>query len=316
LTTQINSNPYKKSLINFLIEIGIKKQEIPNTLINVISELSLRCISDLIKEDLCPELSNSTILGLDFENKFSLNGYAIIKNVIDPSTIKLAKKELKKIRDYEIKNNISHLYGEGFKFQRVYNLLDKSDIFLEIINIPAISQAMEIIFDRPTLHDKFYLSSFQSNTLLPGAVDQIWHIDANVPPPIPDWTMRVQTAILLDEFNATNGGTEILPQSHKLLKHPSIGDVIQKNNVIKIQAEPGTIVFWHGNTWHRSTANKDTKERNALLACFSTSFFREVCLEENHFRIISKEKFNKFPENTKRILGYYHGIKRGVNSYI
>ena len=307
---------YKDNLINFLLEIGIEKLKIPNTLVNMVCKLSSLCISFLISKNLCPELSNSALLDKDFEIKFNTNGYVIIKNAINTDVIKLAKKELKKIKDYEIKNNISHLYGENFKFQRVYNLLDKSDIFLEIINTPIISEAMELIFDRPTLHDKFYLSSFQSNTLFPGAVDQIWHIDANVPPPIPDWTMRVQTAILLDEFNTINGGTELLPQSHKLLRHPSGSETIDKDSIIKVEAEPGSIVFWHGNTWHRSTANNDTNERNALLACFSTSFFREVCLEENHFRIISKERIDKMPENTKRILGYYHGVKRGVNSYI
>ena len=173
-------------------------------------------------------------------------------------------------------------------------------------------ETIEALFDRPTLHDKFYLSSAQSNTLMPGAVDQIWHIDANVPPPIPDWLMRIQTAIPLDPFTDENGGTEIVPKSHKLCRHPDHSD-IDGLKFIKVNAEPGTIIFWHGNTWHRSTSNRSSSDRNAILSCFATSFFREVCAEENLFRIIKDKNLSEFARPLKRAIGYYHGIKAGAS---
>lgn len=308
-------NYYIKKITNFFLEAGLQDDEIPSSSIDIIGRFASECIVELADKKLCPELLTSSLIDQKFLTDFIEEGYVLLHNAIDYNLIKDAKKELDKIRNYELASNIAHFYGEDFKLQRVYNLLDKSRIFLDILNTPCLSQAMELFFDRNTLHDKFYLSSFQSNTLLAGAREQIWHIDANVPPPIPNWTMRVQSAILLDAFTSKNGSTEILPKSHKLLKIPNLHDRIDKNKIVKVIAEPGTIVFWNGNTWHRSTANEDTNDRSALLACFSTSFFREVSQEENHFRIIEGKKLASFPENVKRFIGYNHGIKRGVRKY-
>ncbi len=307
---------YTKKITSFFIQAGLKDREIPSSTLDSISQFASECIVELKNRNLCPELLTSSLINEKFLTNFIEEGYVILHDAIDVNLIKEAKKELNKIRSDEIKSNNAHYYGEDMKLQRVYNLLDKSRLFLDILNTPCLSEAMELFFDRNTLHDKFYLSSFQSNTLLPGALEQIWHIDANVPPPIPNWVMRVQSAILIDAFTYKNGSTEILPKSHKLLKIPGIKDKIDKNKVVKIIAEPGAIVFWNGNTWHRSTANKDANDRTALLACFSTSFFREVSQEENHFMIIEGKKLAAFPENVKRFLGYHHGIKRGVKKYI
>ena len=45
----------------------------------------------------------------------------------------------------------------------------------------------------------------QSNTVFPGAESQIWHIDSNMPEPIPHWLTRLQVAITIDDFTKSNG---------------------------------------------------------------------------------------------------------------
>jgi hypothetical protein len=181
-----SKNYYIKKLTNFFLEAGLENDQIPSSSIDLISQFASECLAELLDRNLCPELLTSSLIDQKFLTDFMEEGYVILHNAIDYNLIKDAKKELDKIRKYEIASNIAHFYGEDFKLQRVYNLLEKSRIFLDILNTPCLSQAMELFFDRNTFHDKFYLSSFQSNTLLAGAREQIWHIDANVPPPHPE----------------------------------------------------------------------------------------------------------------------------------
>lgn len=280
---------------------------------NILVDLVVFTILHIKTTGLCPELTfvDSRFSESDIQF-FNENGYLVIENAIDKNLILEARQQLNYLRKFECTHGFAYLYGEGNKFQRVYNLLDKGAIFQKIVGSTVVLEVIEALFDRPTLHDKFYLSSAQSNTLMPGAVDQIWHIDANVPPPIPDWLMRIQTAIPLDAFTNINGGTEIVPRSHKLCRHPNHDD-IDGLKFIKVNAEPGSIIFWHGNTWHRSTSNRSSNDRNAVLSCFATSFFREVCAEENLFRIIKEKNLSEFSRPLKRVIGYYHGIKVGAS---
>lgn len=280
---------------------------------NVLVDLIVFIILHIKTTGLCPELTfvDSRFSESDVQF-FNENGYLVLENAIDKNLILEARNHLNYLRKFECTHGVAYLYGEGNKFQRVYNLLDKGTIFQKLVGSQVVLEVIEALFDRPTLHDKFYLSSAQSNTLMPGAVDQIWHIDANVPPPIPDWLMRIQTAIPLDAFTNENGGTEIVPKSHKLCRHPNHDD-IDGLEFIRVNAEPGSIIFWHGNTWHRSTANRSSNDRNAILSCFATSFFREVCAEENLFRIIKDKNLSEFSRPLKRAIGYYHGIKKGAS---
>lgn len=245
-------------------------------------------------------------------NFYLENGYVVIEEAIPAELILSARTELLRIRDIELQNNVAYLYGENNKFQRVYNLLGKSKIFQEILSLPVFNSMMEKFFDRDSYHDKYYLSSFQSNTIFPGAVDQVWHIDANVPAPFPTWPMRVQSALPLDEFTSYNGSTEIVIKSHLLNCQVNDSTPIPSNSIIKILAKPGSVIFWHGALWHRSTANKTIFERNALLVNFSNSLLREVSQEENLLQVLDNVSLNGMSDDILRMLGYYQGIKRGA----
>jgi ectoine hydroxylase-related dioxygenase (phytanoyl-CoA dioxygenase family) len=164
---------------------------------------------------------------------------------------------------------------------------------------------LNLIFERNTLRDKFFLSSAQSNTLFPGAENQIWHIDSNMPEPVPRWLTRVQLAIALDDFKKDNGSTEVAPFSHMVARHPKNSN---PKFIKKILCKKGSIIMWHGNTWHRSTANKSDESRTAILCCFASSVLRQVSAEDNYLRIIHKKKIDKFSDNTKNLIGYNHGI--------
>ena len=78
-----------------------------------------------------------------------------------------------------------------------------------------------------------------------------------------------------------------------------------------MEAPKGSIVFWHGHLWHSSGSNNTQNSRIALLGCYAASFLREMSLEENHFSIISKNIKKSMSTKMKRLIGDFHGIKKG-----
>ena len=163
-------------------------------------------------------------------------------------------------------------------------------------------------FARETFHDLYSLSSVQSNHLSPKSEAQQWHIDNNVPEPIPLFPIRLNINLTLTEFTNNNGSTEVISGTHKSQKKPTLNQ-IQNKNITKLLAPKGSLIVWNGSLWHRSTSNNSKKERIALLACFCSSLIRELTCEENYNVIYQKNNLKKTSDYLKNIMSFDHGIK-------
>ena len=116
---------------------------------------------------------------------------------------------------------------------------------------------MEFIFDRPTKHQKYHLSSFQANIISPGSNRQKLHVDTPCPEPLPEWPIKAYIIWFLDDFTNENGATEFIPGSHlwghiphrnrKPISLPS------KLRTYKINVNEGDIIFFHSLLLHKST---------------------------------------------------------------
>ena len=169
---------------------------------------------------------------------------------------------------------------------------------------------MEWIFDRKTIHQKYFLSSFHANILAPGCSKQKLHIDTPVPEPLPDWPIKANSIWMLDDFNTHNGATEVVPKSHKFKFKPKKKDNLFKKT-IKCTGSAGSVIITHGALWHRSGENLSRENRVALLGSFAASFAMEIALEENHHLVIDNYTINKATPFLKKILGIAHGLKKG-----
>ena len=55
---------------------------------------------------------------------------------------------------------------------------------------------------------------------------------------------------VLTDFNAANGTTCFVPGSHKLCRAPTAQEATDLSLFKPVAAEAGSIIIWHGNTWH------------------------------------------------------------------
>jgi ectoine hydroxylase-related dioxygenase (phytanoyl-CoA dioxygenase family) len=246
-------------------------------------------------------------LPADFSTTFDRDGYYVLSEVLSKQEIERARKIVSALCKHEEQHG-GHFYDETGKVQRVWNLLNKHSLFVELIQRPFVMEAMEHIFDRPTPHQKFYLSSFQANVLYPGAIAQKIHIDTPFPEPLPLWPVKANTIWLVDDFTEHNGSTEVVPGSHKSPYKPKPGDETRLKKVI---AKAGSVLFTHGNLWHRSGINSSTASRTVLLGSFAASYAREIGAEEDQVKVLRENILRNATGDLRKILAPDHGIKPG-----
>jgi ectoine hydroxylase-related dioxygenase (phytanoyl-CoA dioxygenase family) len=85
-----------------------------------------------------------------------------------------------------------------------------------------------------------------NNTTLP------LHADTPGPTPLPGYASECNATYVLTDFDRNNGGTAFVPGSHKWCRKPSGNEtqVIDNPNAVAVEAKAGSLVCWHGNTWH------------------------------------------------------------------
>lgn len=246
---------------------------------------------------------------LDFD-KFCQDGYVILEGILDASLCDELLKLIKMHASHErLSSRGGYIYGDG-KMQRVHNLVTKDEQFRQLLECKPVHALMERAFHRNTFHSKYYLSSFQANILEPGAKPQVWHIDANVPEPLPPWRICANVNFLIQDYTADSGSTEVIPGSHKWKRRPSVGEVNSNHTEsLILQASKGSIILWDGYLWHRSGYNSSSEDRVALLSNYAAAFLRETCLQENVYLSSSIMDQTSYTATLKRILGWNHGLK-------
>jgi len=244
----------------------------------------------------------------DFLDKF---GYIVIPNIITNSLCDELKGIILDILGKEKRDNSLYTYGSGSMF-RIYHLISKHKIFQSLLEHKVVHHLMSHFFKRDTFHDKYYLTSFHANILSKNSEEQIWHIDANVPDPIPPWTIRANSNYVIEDLDEHNGSTQMIPGSHFFCRKPSFHEAedASKYDIKSMSASKGSIIFWHGHLWHRSGCNKSDKLRIALLGAYSSSVFREVCMEENPYLVMNEK--NIISQDVRRIIGWDHGYKNKI----
>lgn len=101
--------------------------------------------------------------------------------------------------------------------------------------------------------------------------------DYRVPAPYPDAPLLLTSLWMLTPFTRENGGTVLVPGSHKAGNNPT-GDnslVPGTSHPSEIQAEgkPGSVLLFDSRTWHINGHNNSDETRMAIIARYAAWWF-------------------------------------------
>ena len=191
-------------------------------------------------------------------------GYALIEEGMSKKQCKVFIERLLEQAEGEKLANVNSLTPSG---QYVHTLINKGKVFRQCIeqDIEAV-QAGALIenFLNETLGKGWICHSFLANGAEKGYYPQVLHIDQS---PLSPWITEeapalVNTLYIPQDVNEENGGTLIIPGSHKnIIKAGSNGDVGKLNPAINLEASAGTIMLFDGRLLHGTGVNKTSKIR-------------------------------------------------------
>lgn len=226
------------------------------------------------------------------------HGFLLLESLIPLDTTAELRSRSLALAEAEQESGQSHTYLANDSAQRVWNLIDKGEIFEDAIQHPKMLAAMAYLLGADCT-----LSSFTVNVLYPGAPDAGLHIDyplSALPTPRPSFPMVANSVWFLDDFTIENGATSCVPGSHHRLEAlPQSG--VEYADEVQICGPRGSVLIVNGAIWHGSSENRTNKARVGLLGFFCRSILKP---QQAHLKLVSDEVIARATPTLKRLLGF------------
>lgn len=232
------------------------------------------------------------------KNQLDQHGFLLLESLIPPDTTTELREHALSLAVAEQEAGKGHSYLANDSAQRVWNLVDKGEIFEEAIQHPKMLAAMEYLLGADCT-----LSSLTVNVLYPSAPDAGLHIDyplSGLPTPRPNFPMVANSVWFLDDWTLENGATSCVPGSHRRLEAlPEPG--MAYDDALQICGPRGSVLIVNGAIWHGSSENRTNESRVGLLGFFCRSMLKP---QQAHLELISDDVISRATPTLKRLLGF------------
>ena len=152
-------------------------------------------------------------------------------------------------------------------FHIMWTLVNKGECFAKCIEFdPEWVQGGPMLeqLNNELLGPGNYAYSFASNIARPGSYPQNLHQDSGAIHPIqtPDAPILVNTVYIMQDVNEVNGGTLVIPTSHRLVSQTPPGEEVGPlPPAVNVEAKGGTVMLMDGRLLHGTGVNHTNEWR-------------------------------------------------------
>jgi hypothetical protein len=229
-------------------------------------------------------------------------GVAVVRGVLAREENADVRRRLLAAAD---RSDAAGIPTRGYEFdpdsrnRRVFMLFNWDPVFLRLIEHP-----LAVRFVERALGETFLVSNFSANVTAPGSGEMTIHADQYyVPPPWGERMFAVNVAWLLDDFTDENGGTRVVPGSHRFGRPPAEGDPLE---TVAVEGPAGAIMVMDGRLWHRTGANRTRdRHRAALFGYYIQPWLRA---QMNWNAVLDPAVAASLSPVTRERLGLDHGL--------
>jgi hypothetical protein len=253
-----------------------------------------------------------------------MDGWCVLEGIIPPQDVDHVREcvaaTVTRHRNPEAPPGIGHVSGLIAVDQSVAGYL-------------ADYRILEIVAAVFGPHARISMTSAMVN--FPGNGRGGWHADwpfnqrnaGHIPVPYPDTLMHLTSIWMLSEFTAHNGGTLVVPGSHRMRTNPTAACGIAADqpypSEIQITGAAGSVMLFDSRLWHASAPNYSDWPRVALAVRYAPWWLNleplmpgsderqrlveESGLSENQVPPVPRRVFDALPDAVKPL--YRHWVR-------
>lgn len=236
-------------------------------------------------------------------------GCLVIRDMMSAETIAAVRSELAEhMAVAGVEDDKSDDFYPG-KTRRVIALMDRSPTARDLMMHANINELCGLHLG-PHCEDQWQLHVTAGLEVGPGSRDQILHREEDsfpyFAPPRPNLILATMWAV--SDFTADNGGTQIVPGSHRWEE----GRVAEPNEIIRAEMAAGSVLVWLGGTLHGAGANITGDWRYGVILTYSLGWLRQ---EENQSLSMPLADAFELPDKTRERLGFGMGYNDSLGFY-
>lgn len=203
-------------------------------------------------------------------------------------------------------------------FHIMWTLVNKGDCFAKCIEFnPEWVQAGPMIeqLNEELLGPGHYAYSFASNIARPGSYPQNLHQDSGAIHPIqtPGAPILVNTVYIMQDVNEENGGTLLIPTSHRLVSEVKPGEEVGPlPPAINVEASAGTVMLMDGRVLHGTGVNHTDEWRYIMTNSNVKPWLRQ---QENWQLTVAPEVLKSASDKLLQRMGFHSSGLMEIGTY-
>jgi ectoine hydroxylase-related dioxygenase (phytanoyl-CoA dioxygenase family)/putative sterol carrier protein len=218
-------------------------------------------------------------------------GYALVEGALEGE--QLATLRRRSLEQAAAEREVGRA-SVGETSQRVWNLVNKGREFHDLLLHPLIERIVPALLGEHAL-----LQGTAISIALPGNASGIMHYDQVCVQPRVDFPIGLNILWFLDDVAADNGGTRVMPGSHRADVAPD--DLFSTENTIAAEGPAGTALLLDSRVWHAVGHNITDKPRHVVVTYFNRAFMRT---QENYALSLRPEVEAELDERVRVMLGF------------
>ncbi len=231
---------------------------------------------------------------MTFDTKMEQDGWCAFEDVLPERLVADMRRDCLKwvdiCKDYQIRAGINES-GDG----TAHHAVGAGDSIDEFLNLHLLHSYISNFFnDSPyILHACNPVGGF------PSYDTYIHKIHRDINTFIPNFNIRTNMLVMLDDFTVENGATRMLRGSHKQREKPTEEYFEQHSEPLLGKA--GTIVLFNSYLWHKGGFNRTERNRVALTLSFGLAFIKP---QMDYARYLGEQRGAQLSELSRQVLGY------------
>ena len=218
------------------------------------------------------------------------DGAVVVSDLVEHKLVDTVVAELREPLDLSGLNTRSDFNGD--RTLRCSNVLSAAPSAAALVDHDmVVGVANEILLPHCATYQVGSLTAIE---ILPGEAAQALHRDDSLyPVEISGLELQIGVMWALNDFTEENGGTRVIPGSHRFLRSWHLPNV---SDWVSAEMPKGSALFYLGSTWHGGGANQSNRPRTGLINTYSLGWLRQ---ESNQYLMTPPEIASRFGERLR-----------------